>query len=148
VPARLQQGVPLVDPSQVRVSFLVYGVVYVVIEIVGHRLETVGWPRITALDVATAVTDAFLIVSVGLAALLAAKLAAERWGHSFHAWWDELGDAQDVWDDPQPIGVRSWRAEPLELPAAPAPAPARGTYDRSPYIFGGRRWPSGPGRQL
>jgi hypothetical protein len=129
-----------------RLSFLVYGVVYVVIEIVGHRLETVGWPRITALDVATAVTDAFLVVSIALAALLAAKLAAQRWGRSVRAWWDALGDASDVWEDPRPIGVRSWRAEPRELPA---PARTGTTYDhRSPYSFAGRRWPSGPGRQL
>jgi hypothetical protein len=148
VPGCLQHRAPLVDPSRVRLSFLVYGVLYVVIEIVGHQLETVGWLRITALDVATAVTDACLIVSVGLAALLAAKLAAQRWGQSVRVWWDELGDAQDLWDDPQPIGVRSWRAEPLELPAAPAPAPARSTYDRSPYTFAGRRWPTGPGRRL
>jgi hypothetical protein len=132
----------------VRLSFLAYGVVYVVIEIVGDQLETIGWPQITALDVATAVTDACLVVAVGLAVLLAGKLSAQRWGRSVRTWWDELGDAQDVWDDPQPIGVRSWRADPLELTAAPAAAPAGGTYGGDPYTFAGRRWPAEPGGQL
>jgi hypothetical protein len=131
-----------------RLSFLVYGVVYVVIEIVGNQLETIGWPRITALDVATAVTDACLIVAVGLAVLLAAKLGAQRWGRDVRAWWDTLGDAHDAWDDPQPLGVRSWRAEPLELTAAPTAAPAGRTYAGSPYTFAGRRRPTEPGRRL
>src|SRR3954467_13172409 len=77
---RLQDGARWVDPAGVRVSFLVYGVVYVVIEMVGAALEDVGWARITALDVATAITDACLAVALVLAALLAVKLGAQRWG--------------------------------------------------------------------
>jgi hypothetical protein len=35
----------------VRISFLVYGVLYVVVEIVGAQIEAIGWPQLTALDV-------------------------------------------------------------------------------------------------
>ncbi len=59
-----------------RVWLLGYGVFYVVLEMVGHSLETVGWGQITALDVATAVTDAFLTVSVVLAVLLGVRSSA------------------------------------------------------------------------
>ena len=47
-----------------RVSFLVYGVLYVVFEVVGYQLEQIGWTDISALDVATAVTDGLLTVAV------------------------------------------------------------------------------------
>ena len=55
-----------------RVAFSVYGALYVVIEIVGYQLEQVSWPEITALDVATAVTNAFLTVAVLVAVLVTA----------------------------------------------------------------------------
>jgi hypothetical protein len=112
-----------------RVSFLVYGVVYVVIEMIGAALENVGWGRITGLDVATAVTDACLTVALVLAGLLAAKLAAQRWGGTVRGWWQALGHSEPevVWDD-EPIGVRSWRPEPLALPAPVASSSSAGTY--------------------
>jgi hypothetical protein len=130
-----------------RVSFLVYGVVYVVIEMIGAALEDVGWARITALDVATAITDACLTVALVLAALLAAKLGTQRWGGSVRGWWDALGHPEPdvVWDD-EPIGVRSWRPAPPELDAPPSPE--GGTYGGNPYTFAGRRWPADSGRQL
>jgi hypothetical protein len=131
-----------------RVSFLVYGVVYVVIELVGRELERVGWPQITPLDIATAVTDACLVVAVGLAVLLAAKLGAQRWGGTVRAWWDALGHPEVVWDD-EPIGVRSWRPAPRELTSGTTgTTPPGGTYTGNPYSFAGRRWPTNRGRQL
>lgn len=114
-----------------RAWVLVYGVVYVVIEMVGHSLASVGWPQVTALDVATAVTDAFLAVSLVLAALLALQLAARRWGPGLLARL-HAGELVEVLPA-APIGVRSWRADPVALPAGPTPAPARppvrGTYE-------------------
>ena len=117
-----------------RVWLLVYGLLYVVIEMVGHSLSSIGWPQITALDVATAVTDAFLAVSLTLAVLLGLKLAARRWGPAVAARL-HVPELVEVLPAP-PIGVRSWRAEPLALPAvapapppAPAPRPTRGTYE-------------------
>src|SRR3712207_2533415 len=111
-----------------RVSFLVYGVVYVVIEMIGAALEDVGWGRITGLDVASAVTDACLAVALVLAGLLAAKLGVQRWGGTVRGWWDALGHPAVVWDD-EPISVPSWRPASHELPAATAaPASSGGTY--------------------
>ena len=131
-----------------RVSLLVYGVVYVVIELIGAALEDVGWGRITALDVATAVTDACLTVAIGLAALLAAKLPTQRWGGTARDWWHSIGHPDVVWDD-EPIGVRSWRPAPLELSSEPAEVPTtRSTYAGNPYTFAGHRWPADRGRQL
>jgi hypothetical protein len=130
-----------------RVSFLVYGVVYVVIEMIGAALENVGWGRITGLDVATAVTDACLTVALVLAGLLAVKLGVRRWGGTVRGWWNALGHSEPevVWDD-EPIGVRSWRPAPQELNAAPPQS--GGTYAGNPYSFAGRRWPADGGRQL
>src|SRR3954453_13457235 len=65
-----------------RVAFLVYGVLYVVIEIVGYQLEQVSWPEITALDVATAVTNAFLTAAVLVAVLVAVDVLGHRWRRS------------------------------------------------------------------
>src|SRR4051794_17078252 len=116
---------------------------------VGAALEDVGWARITGLDVATAITDACLAVALVLAVLLAVKLGAQRWGGTVLAWWHALGSQPEVvWDD-DPIGVRSWRPEPLELTGAPAePPPSGGTYPGNPYTFAGHRWPADRGRQL
>ena len=126
---------------------MVYGVLYVVVELVGQQLRDVGWPQVTPLDVATAVADAFLAVAVVLAAVLAVKLGAERWGGTVRTWWDALGHSEAAWDD-EIIGVRSWRPAPAELAAAPPEPPRGGTYAGNPYSFAGRRWPTDPGRQL
>ena len=138
-----------------RVWLVVYGVLYVVIEMTGSALSSIGWPRITALDVASAVTDALLAVSVALAALLALHLAARRWGPRLLP-QPPPGAVETA--QAAPMGVRSWRAEPIALPAAPAPAPPPrgGTYDGSPYTVGARRragrvapsFPEGPGALL
>ncbi|MGY1834993.1 hypothetical protein ACI79P_07780 [Blastococcus sp. SYSU DS0510] len=112
-----------------RIWLLAYGVLYVVVEMVGHQLEAIGWPRITALDVATAVTDAFLTVSIALAVLLAGQLGLRRWVPAPHP------PAAPVLLAERPIGVRSWRPEPAALPAA---TPVRATYSVGAY---GPAWP-------
>ncbi|MGY2066612.1 hypothetical protein [Blastococcus sp. SYSU DS0619] len=134
-----------------RIWLLAYGVLYVVIELVGHSLETIGWPQITALDVATAVTDAFLTVSVGLALLLAGQLSLRRWGPAGSV--RPRSPAPPQFSVEPPLGVRSWRAAPLALPPA---APARSPYAVGAYGPGwgrrGRRvapsFPEEPGRLL
>jgi hypothetical protein len=138
-----------------RVSFLVYGVLYIAIEIVGNKLETVGWPKITPLDVAEALTNALLAIVVCIALVVAVDLGRERWGPALRAWHAERlrlaaeaaqeDWAEVVWDD-APIGVRSWRPEPLALPAvAPTAAPSGTYYTPSPS---NPPFPEEPGRQL
>jgi hypothetical protein len=138
-----------------RVSFLVYGVLYIAVEIVGNQLETVGWPKITPLDVATALTNALLAIVICIAIVVGTDLARARWGPALRAWNEErlrlIAEAADepwvdaVWDD-EPIGVRSWRPEPLALPAPAVSASPAGTYytpARSNPPF-----PEDPGPQL
>jgi hypothetical protein len=138
-----------------RVSFLVYGVLYIAIEIAGNQLEKVGWPQITPLDVAEALTDAMLAIVVCIALVVAVDLGRARWGPALRAWHEErlrlAAEAADgewaevVWDD-QPIGVRSWRPEPLALPAAAPTGSTGGTYyTPSPP---NPPFPEEPGRQL
>jgi hypothetical protein len=139
-----------------RVSFLVYGVLYVAFEIVGHQLETVGWPRITPLDVASALTDALLAIVICIALVVAVDVGRQRYGPALRAWNEErLRLAAEAgiekswgevsWDD-EPIGVRSWRSEPLALPAPAASAPPGGTfYTPSTY---GPPFPEEPGHQI
>jgi hypothetical protein len=119
-----------------RISLWVYGLLYLLVEVTGHQLETVGWARITPLDFAEAVTDAALAVAVALAALLAAHLGAQRWRRSMAAWHDARGLALLPVFGAGPITVTSWRTEPLALPAAPAPRypPPEGPLDGgAPY---------------
>jgi hypothetical protein len=113
-----------------RVWFLVYGVLYVVIEMVGYQLELVGWPQITALDVATALTNALLGVAVAAAVLVAMDLLVRRWRRSLEAWEQERTNlAEELWQDQQPIGVRSWRSGRPALPVGSSALP--GPADRS-----------------
>ncbi len=113
-----------------RIAFWAYGLLYVLVEMVGHQLESVGWPRITPLDVAEAVTDAVLVVTLVMAALVALDLGAHRWRRSMAAWHAERARDDvpvdgvlfdDDWAFPAPITVTSWRPEPLALPAGPTP---------------------------
>jgi hypothetical protein len=141
-PETLQQPSWTVDPGQVRVSLVVYGVLYVVLEMIGHQLELVGWSEVSALDVATAVTDTLLIVAICGAVLLALELGAQRWLRARRA----REDAPYVeWDD-RPIEVTSWRPEREDEPSS-APSPG-GTYGGNPYTFAGHRYPKDPGRLL
>jgi len=121
---------------------VVYGVLYVVMEMIGHQLSLVGWSKVSALDVATAVTDTLLIVAICGAVLLALELGARRWLRVRRG-RDNAGHAE--WDD-TPIEVTSWRPQ---LEAAPSSAPSPGgTYGGNPYSFAGHRFPKDPGRLL
>jgi peptidoglycan/LPS O-acetylase OafA/YrhL len=128
-----------------RISFAVYAALYVVVELVGSRLESIGWPQISALDVATAVTDACLLVAVAAAVLLGLDLGIRRWRAAAAAAREERLAEQDR-DAGEPIGVTSWRAEPLALPAGPSAA----SVPVSDYagIPAPRPFPEEPGRLL
>jgi hypothetical protein len=131
----------------VRVSFLVYGVLYVVFEVVGYQLEQIGWTDISALDVATAVTDALLTVAVCAAVLLALDLGARRWRRSMAAWRLEQADADaEIWDGP--VTVTAWRPEPLAISAERVDGRPKPTYTGNPYSFAGHRFPKDPGTLL
>jgi hypothetical protein len=109
-----------------RVAFVVYGALYVVLEIVGHELSQVSWPEITALDVATALTNALLTVAVLVAVLVAIDVLGDRWRRRLRAVALERARlATAEWADPEPITVQAWRPEPLALPAAPVVTPHR-----------------------
>ena len=118
-----------------RVAFAVYGALYVVIEIVGHQLEQVSWPEVTPLDVASAPTNAFLTVAIGVAVLVGLDLTGHRWRrHLQAAALERARLAVQELTEPQPITVHSWRPEPLALPAAPAPvARATNAYARQAW---------------
>jgi len=108
-----------------RVAILVYGVLYVVFEVVGYQLEQVSWPAITPLDVATALTNAFLTVAVLVGVLVGIDVLGHRWRRQLQLKrLEEARLATAGWADPGTLDVRSWRAEPLTpqlaLPAAPS----------------------------
>ena len=108
-----------------RVAIVVYGVFYVVIEVVGYQLGQVSWPAITALDVATALTNAFLTVAVLVGVLVGIDVLGHRWRRARALRLvEEARLATAEWADPGTLDVRSWRAEPvtpqLALPAAPS----------------------------
>jgi hypothetical protein len=132
----------------VRVSFLVYGVLYVVVEVVGHELEQIGWTDISALDVASALTNAFLTVAVCAAVLVALDLGARRWRRSMEAWRRERAAVEgEIWDET--IGVTSWRPGPLAISAERVDHPPRRPgYTGNPYSFAGHRFPKDPGTLL
>jgi hypothetical protein len=104
-----------------RVAFLVYGALYVVIEIVGHQLQQVSWPEITALDVASALADALLTVAVLVAVLVAIDVLAHRWRRHQQAVALEQArrPAEEQAHAPL-LAVPSWRPEPRALPSPPA----------------------------
>ncbi|MGY1616788.1 hypothetical protein ACI797_08580, partial [Geodermatophilus sp. SYSU D00691] len=109
----------------VRIPFLVYGLLYVVVELVGARLEEIGWPRLTALDVATAVVHSVFTVCVGVAVLLGLDVVIRHWRRSRAAWHAEQARlAAEA--EPETITVQAWRAEPLALPAGTAGRPFNG----------------------
>lgn len=131
---------------------MVYGVLYVALEIVGNQLEKVGWADIDPLDVASALTDALLAIVICIALVVAFDVGRERWGPALRAWHEQRlraaaeqdeNWAEVVWDD-EPIGVRSWRSEPVALPA-PAASPGGTYYTTSTF---GPPFPEEPGPQI
>jgi hypothetical protein len=146
----------------VRMSFLVYGLLYLVIEMIGHQLESVAWREISPLLIATAVTDAMLVVSVLAAVLVAGDLTKHRWRPVLHGWMHRHDAAHGDWwesDDEheyaEVVDVTSWRAEPLALPAAPSSGPAATARHEGPtYATAGtaagsaRPFPEDDGRLL
>jgi hypothetical protein len=131
----------------VRVSLLVYGALYVVFEVVGYQLQQIGWTDISALDVATAVTDALLTVTVCAAVLLALDLGAQRWRRSMEAWHLERAGLHGETRD-EPIGMTSWRPAPLVISAERVEEPPKRAYTGNPYSFAGYRFPKDPGTLL
>ena len=130
-----------------RISFAVYAALYVVAELAGSRLEAIGWPRISALDVATAITDACLLVAVVAAVLVGSDLGLRRWrAAALGARAERALPSEDDEDAGAPIGVTSWRAEPLALPSGPsARAVPVSDYAGAPPS---RPFPEEPGRLL
>lgn len=130
-----------------RLSLLVYGVLYLVVEIVGAQIEAIGWPHLTALDVATAVANACLTVAVGIAVLVGLDVGGRRWRRSMAEWREERARlAAEAWEEPALITVSSWRSEPLALPAGRPSVPAPGSDYAVPAR--GRPFPEEPGRLL
>jgi len=124
-----------------RVAFLVYGVFYVVIEIVGYQLEQVSWPKITALDVASALTDAFLTVAVLVAVLVTIDVLGHRLRHHLQVVeLERARSAVEAWADPDPITVQSWRPAPPALQAAQAPVGST----RAGNAYARRAWQQDP----
>ena len=91
-----------------RTAFVVYGLLYIALEVVGNEIEQVGWPQLTALDVATACTHAALAVAVVIALLVGSDLAAHRWRRRQR----DRAQAELVeWAEPAPLVVESWRPD-------------------------------------
>ena len=139
-----------------RVPVLVYVLLYLVLELIGAQLAAVEWQHITPLMVASAVTDALLVVAVLVAALVTADLTKDRWRPALHAWRHERARSHSGWwgrndpyedeyaVEPRIVGVPSWRPEPLALPVgSPAAAPTA-TYAPPTYAVTGT--PGRPGR--
>jgi hypothetical protein len=128
-----------------RLSILVYGVLYVVLEMVGHQLATVGWRRVTPLHVASALVDALLAIVVAIAAVVLYDVGRRRWGPALRAWQErQLAAAEPPGE---PIGVQSWRPEsaPFTYAIGAPVAPRTSTYGTP---GAGRRFPEEPGRLL
>jgi hypothetical protein len=128
---------------------LVYGVLYVVFEMVLHQLEQVGWERVTPLEVAAALVDALLAIVLAIAAVVAFDLGRRRWGPVLRAWQErQLVRAAAVAEatSDEPMTVASWR--PHEEAGIPAIAVAA-TSTYGPRTTGySRRFTEDPGRQL
>ena len=149
-----------------RVPVLVYVLLYLVLELIGAQLAAVEWQQLTPLMVASAVTDALLVVSVVVAALVAADLTRHRWRPALHTWLHEHASAHRGWwgahrddDDAEVVEVTSWRAGPSrhrQPPALPAGSPAArtATYAAPTYAVGsaparrGRPFPEDDGSLL
>ena len=103
-----------------RISFIVYGLLYVMVELIGARLEQIGWPSLTPLDVATAVVHALFAISGCVAVLLGLDVAARRWRRARLVYLLERARLAEA-SEPETVTVESWRPAPLALPAGPTP---------------------------
>lgn len=103
-----------------RISFVVYALGYVMIELIGARLEQIGWPELTPLDVATAVVHALFAGSVCVAVLLGLDVLGRRWRRARLAYLHEQARLAEQ-AEPETVTVQSWRPEPLALSAGPPP---------------------------
>ena len=131
-----------------RVPVLVYVLLYLVFEMIGAQLAAVEWGTITPLMVASAVTDAMLIVAVIVAVLVTADLTKHRWRPLLHTWLHEHARPHSGWwgghrhhhhddDYAEVVGVTSWRPEPLALPVGSPPVPPTATYAPPTYAVSG-----------
>lgn len=107
-----------------------YGVVLVVLLMLARQFEAAGWTGVGALDVATALVNALLVVAVAAGLLLAGRLSLAAWARSIERWRRAQAAAEDhLVPDARIVGVTSWRAgarpspAPAALPALPAAAP-------------------------
>ncbi len=107
-----------------------YGVVLVVLLMLARQFEAAGWTGVGALDVATALVNALLVVAVAAGLLLAGRLSLAAWARSMQRWRRAQAAAEGhVVPDARIVGVTSWRAGAHPSPALPAlpalPGPAR-----------------------
>ena len=137
-----------------RVPVMAYVLLYLVVELIGAQLAAVAWGQITPLMVASAVTDAMLIVAVLVAALVAADLTKHRWRPALHTWMHERAHRHSAWwgrhahedgsEYAEVIDVASWRPEPLALPVGSPAFPPTATY--APPTYAAIGTPSSSGR--
>lgn len=148
-----------------RIAFVVYGLLYLVIEMIVHQLEAAAWGQVSPLMIATAITDAMLVVAVLAAVLVAADLTKHRWRPVVHGWMHRHDAAHGQWwevdgaaDYAEVVDVRSWRPEPrTSVPALPAASPSGPdrtarrdgpTYATATSTGSPRRFPEDDGRLL
>jgi hypothetical protein len=98
-----------------------YGVVLVVLTMLGRRFEAAGWTGVDALDIGAALVDAVLALAIAAALLLAGKLGLERWALSMARWRRDRALAEAELPDAEVIGVTSWRSGSPPPPPPPAP---------------------------
>jgi peptidoglycan/LPS O-acetylase OafA/YrhL len=116
-----------------RISLVVYGLGYVMVELIGTQIEEIGWPRLTALQVATVVTNALVTVIVAVAVLIAIDVQVRRWRRSTQAWQRERTLRAAEQEEQGPIVVQAWRPDPLALPAGAAPLSPSAAYGAGAY---------------
>jgi hypothetical protein len=142
-----------------RVPVLVYALLYLVFELIGAQLAAVDWARITPLMVASAVTDALVVVAVLVAVLVAADLSKHRWRPLVHSWLHAYAQPHSGWwgahrphhhhghehlDGAPVVGVPSWRRERLALPMGSPSAAPTARYAAPTYAVSGS--PAPPAR--
>ncbi|MGY1754767.1 hypothetical protein [Blastococcus sp. SYSU D01042] len=99
-------------------ALVAYGTLLVVLLAVARQYEAAGPDGVDALDLATALVDAVLVLAVAAGILLAGRLGLERWALSMARWRRARALEQAELPDAEVIGVTSWR------PGTPPPPPA------------------------